>query len=237
MTMQHQIHPDDERLAALAGGDPDVVAVTELSAHISGCSRCSEFVDEMATLRTALAELPDLVPSRRLQLIPPVAEPRAASSGGWLRRLAAPVMAAGFGLVLVGAVGTSGILNGLASSPGSQSAAEYFESNDDASIRLNAAGSPAGEKSPVVDRNSATDSAAHESNRTSPPATQPLSGDVDESSSEVAGAPGAGRSQDASGGLFSLTDPRLPWLVILGLGVGLLLAGFYLRVSAQPRAG
>ena len=56
--MQHQIHPDDERLAALAGGDPDAAADAELSAHVDSCSRCSDFVDELATLRSALAELP-----------------------------------------------------------------------------------------------------------------------------------------------------------------------------------
>jgi hypothetical protein len=38
-------------------------------------------------------------------------------------------------------------------------------------------------------------------------------------------------------GLFATADPRLPWLVVLGLGVGLLLAGIVLRFAQQPRAG
>ena len=42
---------------------------------------------------------------------------------------------------------------------------------------------------------------------------------------------------DTSRGLFSTSDPRLPWLVLIGLGVGVLLAGLYLRFSAEPRAG
>ncbi len=36
---------------------------------------------------------------------------------------------------------------------------------------------------------------------------------------------------------FAAADPRLPWLVVLGLGVGLLMAGIYLRFAQQPRAG
>jgi LPXTG-motif cell wall-anchored protein len=39
------------------------------------------------------------------------------------------------------------------------------------------------------------------------------------------------------GGLTSTSDARMPWLVLIGLGVGLLLAGLYLRFSTQPRAG
>jgi hypothetical protein len=113
MTMQHQIHPDDERLAALAGGDADVTADAGLVAHVSACDRCGRMVAELSELRSALAELPDLVPSRPLQLVPPAPEPRPARSGGWLRRLAGPMVAAGAGLVLVGAIGTSGITSNL----------------------------------------------------------------------------------------------------------------------------
>ena len=88
--MQHPTHPDDERLAALAGGDPEVASDAALRAHVDSCDRCADIVRELGSLRTALAELPDLVPSRPLQLLPPVAEPRAAARGGWLRRLAGP---------------------------------------------------------------------------------------------------------------------------------------------------
>ncbi len=109
MTMQHPDHPQDERLAALAGGDPEVASDAALRAHVDSCDRCTDLVRDLASLRTALAELPDLAPSRPLQLLPPVDEPRTAASAGWLRRLARPAMAAGFVLVVVGAFGTSGI--------------------------------------------------------------------------------------------------------------------------------
>lgn len=230
MTMQHQIHPDDERLAALAGGDPDVVADAELSAHVSGCTRCTDFVDELTTLRSALAELPDLVPSRRLQLIPPVAEPQAAASGGWLRRLAAPVMAAGFGFVLVGAVGTSGILNSAASSPMLDSVEQRISATDDAATPHSAELSGGAKHTPTV-QDAQTFRAGNESARTTTPR---VPGSI--SSSEEADTALGGR-RDGEAGLFSTTDPRLPWLVILGLGVGLLLAGLFLRFNTQPRAG
>ena len=99
--MQQHIHPDDERLAALAGGEPDVSADVGLRAHVAACDRCGPMVAELQQLHSALAELPDLVPSRRLQLIPPVPAGPERASGGWLRRLAAPMMAAG---VLLGGV-------------------------------------------------------------------------------------------------------------------------------------
>ena len=111
MTMQHQIHPDDERLAALAGGDADATADAGLRAHVATCDRCGPMVAELGQLRSALAELPDLVPSRRIQLVPPVPTPTAEPSGGWLRRLAGPMVATGLGMVLVGAIGTSGVLS------------------------------------------------------------------------------------------------------------------------------
>ena len=57
--MQHPIHPDDERLAALAGGDPEVTSDTALRAHVDTCGQCAGVVRELGSLRTALAELPD----------------------------------------------------------------------------------------------------------------------------------------------------------------------------------
>jgi hypothetical protein len=120
MTMQHPTHPDDERLAALAGRDPDATADAALVAHARDCARCGAIVEDLRRLRTALADLPDLPPGRPLQLVPPVAE-RTAPGGalGWLRRLAAPAMAAGAGLALVGAVGFGSVaLGGMAASAG-----------------------------------------------------------------------------------------------------------------------
>src|ERR687891_679999 len=59
--------PDPEEGAAEL---PDIVADADLRAHVSACDRCRDVLDDLATLRAALAELPDLLPSRRLQLIP-----------------------------------------------------------------------------------------------------------------------------------------------------------------------
>ena len=225
MTMQHQIHPDDERLAALAGADPDVAADAELRRHVSACTQCRDLVDELATLRSALAELPDLVPSRRLQLLPPVAEPRAAR-GGWMRRLAAPIMAGGFGLVLVGAIGTSGAFNGGQAAGGGQNLEGAMEL--DTASPLGAAGQ---ESSPQT---RSTDGDSFVAPGTAGSSDDLQSGASDNESSEVA-PPVTG--SNTGRGLFSNTDPRLPWLVVIGLGVGVLLAGLYLRFSAQPRAG
>ena len=113
MTMHDQIHPDDERLAALAGSDPEAAGDAALSAHVDGCAECSNVVRELHLLQAALGELPDLLPSRPLQLIPAV--PDARPTGRWLRRIFAPVLVTGSGLVLVGAIGLLG--GGAAGTP------------------------------------------------------------------------------------------------------------------------
>ena len=130
--MQHQIHPDDERLAALAGGDPDVSADAGLHAHVAACDRCGPMVAELQQLSSALAELPDLVPSRPLQLVPPVPAASDRAGSGWPRRLAAPMMAAGVVLVLVATIGGSGALTALPTSFGGAGAAAPSAASTDA---------------------------------------------------------------------------------------------------------
>src|SRR4029077_1845925 len=126
MTMQQSSHPDDERLAALAGYEPDAVADSSLVIHVSGCARCAPMVEELRTLHSALAELPDVQPSRPLRFLPAVPEP-AGSGSRWvgpLRGLTGPAMAAAILLIVVGAFGTAlsnGI--GLTSSAGAAPAA------------------------------------------------------------------------------------------------------------------
>jgi hypothetical protein len=141
MTMQHQIHPDDERLAALAGGDAEATADAGLRAHALTCDRCGPMVADLQQLRSALAELPDLVPSRRLQLVPPVpvAEPRRT---GWLRRLAAPLMAAGFVMVAAATVGGSGVLSSMATGAGGAAAAPSAAASAGSSAAEDLAGAP-----------------------------------------------------------------------------------------------
>lgn len=121
MTMHDQIHPDDERLAALAGSDPEAAGDSALSAHMDACAQCSNVVRELHLLQAALGELPDLAPSRPLQLIPAVAD--TAPPRTWLRRLFAPVLVTGSGLVLVGAIGLLG-----SGAPATPSAANFDRS-------------------------------------------------------------------------------------------------------------
>jgi hypothetical protein len=225
MTMQHPIHPDDERLAALAGDDPEVASDAALRTHVDSCDRCGELVRELGSLRAALAELPDLVPSRPLQLLPPVPVARSAARAGWLRRLAGPAMAAGFVLVVVGAIGSSGFTLGIATSGAAPS---YLQG--DAAAEGSAEQRPAGAPSPTRVLSGGTDGPAFDSSSGEESADQPSP----PSAGEAAGPP-ADRGGTAD--LLALTDPRLPWLVVLSLGVGLLLAGIYLRFARQPRAG
>lgn len=111
MSMQSPAHPDPERLAALAGNDREALADRALTEHVAECQACGTQVRDLTALRAALAELPDLAPSRPLRLLPPVPEP--APSGGWriaVRRAFAPVAVAGMVLLLVGSVGATGAL-------------------------------------------------------------------------------------------------------------------------------
>ncbi len=107
--MQQPNHPDDERLAALAASEPDALADGSLVTHVSGCPRCTPIIDELRTLRSALAELPDVPPSRPLRFLPPVPEPTTTRPGwlGLLRGITAPAMAVAVVLILVGAFGTA----------------------------------------------------------------------------------------------------------------------------------
>jgi hypothetical protein len=115
MTMHSDRHPDDLRLSAYAAGDTDATSDRALATHFATCSRCKAILSDLNLLRGALADLPDLVPSRQLRLIPPVPAPAAPRSRPleWVRRLAAPAMAAGAGLVLIGAVGASGLVGDI----------------------------------------------------------------------------------------------------------------------------
>ena len=107
--MQQSNHPDDERLAALAASEPDAVADASLVSHVSACARCSPLVKDLRTLHSALAELPDIQPSRPLRLLPVVPEPTARGSRwvGFLRGITGPAMAVAILFIVVGAFGTA----------------------------------------------------------------------------------------------------------------------------------
>jgi anti-sigma factor RsiW len=220
MTMDTASHPDDERLAAYAGGDADALSDGELIAHLSTCDRCRPLVDELTLLRSALASLPDLAPSRPLRLIPPVAEPAPrAGALGWLRRLTAPAMAAGVGLVLVGAIGlgaSGGMLFGQAASgPMIDSAASERELV------------PAAGGAPSLAPGDTTGSAAYGSgaprslSSSSPPAPSASSDD-------------GGRTSEVEAA--DQPSPEQPWLTLLIAGVAIFGTSTVLRF-ALPRAG
>src|SRR6266508_2515415 len=143
MTMQHDTHPHDERLAALAGTDAEATEDRALRDHVASCDRCRAVVDDLRLLRSALAELPDLRPSRPLQLLPPASAPAAprGSALGFLRRLTAPAMAAGAALILVGVVGSTGILSAFGSAAQLQNVGENLGAAEGASAAASAAAS------------------------------------------------------------------------------------------------
>jgi hypothetical protein len=241
MTMQHESHPHDERLAAFAGADPEATGDRALREHVTGCDRCRAVVDDLAHLRSALADLPDLRPSRPLQLVPPVAAPGAPRVGvlGFLRRLSAPALAAGLVLILVGIVGSTRILEGMA---GMGAAAPIFQNvGEDLGTEPDPQASAAEQGGAA-----ATDSTLNPDLGENSPSPRSVGGaQLGAASPTPKGAPAAeeptdeGRDSDVSE-LSSTSDPfdgRLPWLLTLGAGIVLAAGALILRFTVQPRAG
>jgi hypothetical protein len=233
MTMMNGSHPDDERLAAFAAADRDAVDDRALHEHVASCARCSDLVLDLTSLRTMLAELPDIAPSRPLRLLPPLPEPAPRGRLPWLRRLVAPTMVVGIGLVFVGTVGTAANLG--------------------SAVRLNFlnAGEAAGAspQEPVMSRHSQS----ADSGDRNPPTARPSSlygsagspvptgaslqpGTPAASPSEVPAALG-GSSDKSASPEAPLSVPAAAWLLALVAGLGLILLGLVLRFAVQPRAG
>jgi hypothetical protein len=230
MTMRNAPHPDDERLAALAAADRDAVEDRSLREHFASCARCSDLVLDLTSLRTALAELPDIAPSRPLRLLPLLPEPGSHRRVPWLRRLVAPTMVAGVGLVLVGVVGTAGNM--------ASGAAPAFLNVGEA-----AGGSPweptmtrQSQSADSVDRNppsahpSSLYGGAFGSPRLTPTASAP-------SPSQAPAALGGSGDKSATPPPAAPTLPAVTWPLALAVGVGLILLGLFLRFTVQPRAG
>jgi hypothetical protein len=223
MTMQNPPHPDDELLAAYAGDEPEARADPSLASHVSTCDRCGPLVAELSLLRTALAQLPDVAPSRALRLIPPVPAPAApATRGSWLRRLTAPAMAAGAALVLVGAVGIG--LSGPASGLFSQAASAPKEAaaTDQAKVPV-AAGSPP----TLVPGDMSSGGTEDRSTREPGPAA----------SAQAPAPKPTGAEAGRTGDLGKRSATEQPWLTLLIAGAGLLGISVALRFSLSPRAG
>ncbi|MGZ6299059.1 MAG: hypothetical protein ACXWMN_01030 [Candidatus Limnocylindria bacterium] len=237
MTMQNLPHPDDELLAAYAGGDRDALADASLVAHLSACDRCRPLVDELSLLRGALAELPDIAPSRPLRLIPPVPAPAApAVRGSWLRRLTAPAMAAGAVLILVGAVGIGA--TGAIGSFFGQAASRVFENVGD---DLQGVPAPQSEAAASDGAFQPVPGAAGSPSATSRETKGSDSAGSGESpgarfsprASPTAAPSGSSEPQHANQG----SSPEQPWLALLIAGASLLVVSAGLRFSLSPRAG
>ena len=231
-------HPDDERLSALASLDTDATADATLTAHVSTCDRCTALVNELGALRTALADLPDLQPSRPLQLVPPVEADHAVDRlGGWARRFFAPVLVSGAALVLVGVIGTAGPgLGGMASSqagaaPSAAQAEAAAASDAEEPDELAAVPSVAAAAPGTVEGGSgmARDSATAEP-----------SAEIETFSSAGAPSQGGDQGTDAGGqddAARTLAESsRSPWPMVLFAGVALIVAAVLMRWILAPRA-
>jgi hypothetical protein len=233
MTMQHETHPHDERLAALAEADAEATDDRALRDHVASCDRCRAVVDDLRLLRSALAELPDLRPSRPLQLLPPVAAPAAPRAGalGFLRRLTAPAMAAGVALILVGAVGSTGILAAFGGLAGS--AAQFQNVGEDlgaAAAASHGGSQPGGSAYPGAFQGQAG-SPSPTSSETRGVVSGPAdSGQAAQSPALV--APDHGGTAEL--GSNAPSDPRFVWLLVLAVGVALLGGSLLLRFTVQP---
>ena len=210
-------HPRDERLSALASGDPEAVADAALSEHVASCQRCTGTVAQLSGLRASLAELPDLRPHRPLQLVPPVEDPapsRVDRVGGWARRFFAPVLTAGAALAMVGLIGTTAPLVGPASQGAAPDTAEMAAPDatdqrlsNDGAVELDsggAAGAGSGE------------SAEEQSD------VQPLQSEADVSTLDT--TENGGEEQTSAP-----TAERSVWPMVLFTGVALMVAAALMR--------
>jgi hypothetical protein len=233
MSMTTRAHPDPERLAALAGADPDALSDRELIAHLADCAACDGQVRDLRVLRTALAELPDLVPSRPLRLLPPVAEPRPAA--GWriaFRRAFAPLAVAGMVLLLVGGVGATGAL-GPADADALLQRLQFAAPAAPAAMEA-ASGQP---EDTAADAGMAPDElASPEGSRgqtgataTDTPRAADASAAPAESMAEVIGGSDTGRN-----GELAAAEDRAGWILAALAGIGLLALALILRRSAAP---
>ena len=230
-------HPHDERLAALAAGEADATADATLTDHVTSCIRCTGLIDELGALRAALADLPDVAPSRPLRLLPPVeAAPASAADrlGGWARRFFAPVLASGAALALVGVIGTAApSMSGQAGSPDSGGDNFGTVAQEEAAASELAAAAPS-------DAAAGGAPAAAESLRS---AAEPLTDNSEFSA--VTASPMAAfeapeqtndeRELDAAP--TTLDAERSPWPMVLFAGVALMIAALVLRWILVPRAG
>jgi len=229
-------HPHDERLSALASGETDATADATLTAHVASCTRCTGLIDELGALRAALADLPDVAPSRPLRLLPAVESAPASAAdrlGGWARRFFAPVLASGAAIALVGVIGTAApSMSGQASGPDSGGDTFGTVAQEEAAASEAAAAAPS-------DAAAGGAPAAAESLRS---AAEPLadSGELSAvTASPMAAYEAPDRSSDErepASAPTTISAERSPWPMVLFAGVALMIGALVLRWILVPRA-
>lgn len=216
MTMMFSAaHPDPERLAGLAGADADALADRELTTHVKGCVACDQQVRELAAIHTALADLPDLTPSRPLQHVPPVADP--ARPAGWrlvFRRAFAPVAVVGLALILVGGLGAAGQF-------GTDPAGLFQQVVGGGA----SAGAPA--EAPAVDTSGTRPVDGQDDSGVG---LLPQTPDQDFNTESTGSQPTTDRSE-----VQALAATTLSWVYVVAIGLGLLVLAFVLWVAGAPR--
>lgn len=227
--MLNSNHADDERLSALASGDPDATADASLTGHVSTCDRCTDLVNELGALRAVLADLPDLQPSRPLRLLPAAddAPARTDRLGGWVRRFFGPALGAGAALAMVGLVGTSAPgLVGMAQSGAGQG------DSAPSTLVFSAGADPAGE--PAVGGDASSERAAVDGESyfeaDASPESDALGADDRETST-------SGGSEESVNDFAQLPAERSPWPMVLFTGLALMAGAALLRWIVVPRAG
>ena len=230
VTMPHPDHPDDELLAALAAAETDAAPNSSLAAHVVGCERCTGVVADLRSLRAALAELPDVRPTRRLRFLPPV--PAAVPSTprpGWvdlLRRVSSPAMALAAVLIVVGALGTA-----TSSAPQAASTALDKGAGAPAAQPLGSSGRQEA-SAPAQDRSGSALTPG--AGATATPSAAPVFGNL---SSPSAAASERLQSSTSSGprAVDSAPSDRPPFEAVLGAGIVLLAAAFLARAAVRRR--
>ena len=215
-------HPDDERLSALASHDEDATRDGTLTSHVTECVRCTGLVSELGALRLSLADLPDLQPSRPLQLLPPVAEAPGTADGlvAWVRRAFAPVVTAGAALALVGIVGTAmPALDGMAAGGATSAEADNALDGGQEAFRASEAAAPVNAPAGEAAASDAVGAAGSDGRTASADESPPAEEDTSEP--------------------FAAQVPatRSPWPMVLFTGVALVVAAVLLRWIVVPRAG
>ena len=233
-------HPDDERLSALASRDTDAVADAGLTTHVASCNRCTELVDELGALRLALADLPDLQPSRPLQFVPPVeADHTVDRLGGWARRFFAPVLVSGAALVLVGVIGTASPSLGGMGQSGAAAPQEAAVGSSLKAERDNAAPSePAATRALVSASDSAAAPGAYAGGEAASSEAPAASDEVQtlQSDGGLAAVDTGTDREETSAAQTDLAADRSPWPMVLFAGVALIVAALLMRWIFAPRS-